>query len=179
MLFARSHVWTRLQKRLIIGASVILIALSCIGIYAFERFHGLPSDSVLVGTWQMTMPYGMDSVTWVKFGSDHVAIWFSDSIAGFQEDFRTPWVGLGPYIYMRYEGRRMIWQIIEIRPDKLRLRAAKQEYIFKRVSLEPPQASNQAMERTSTRRAFAFISAPTSSLRSTLALGGRRSSCSR
>ena len=127
----------------------------------------------------MTMPYGMDSVTWVKFGSDHTAIWFSDSIAGFQEDFRTPWVGLGPYIYMRYEGKRMIWQIIEIRPDKLRLRAAKQDYIFKRVSLEPPHASNQTMERTAPRLVSARRLATISSVFSTLAPGRRRSSCSR
>ena len=39
--------------------------------------------------------------------------------------------------------------------------------------------SNHAMERTATRRAFTFRVAWTSSLRSTLALGGRRSSCSR
>jgi len=38
---------------------------------------------------------------------------------------------------------------------------------------------NQAMERTATRRAFTFIVASTCSLRRALALGGRRSSCSR
>jgi hypothetical protein len=41
------------------------------------------------------------------------------------------------------------------------------------------QRPNQSMERTSTRRAFTFRVAWTPSLRPTLALGGRRSSCSR
>jgi hypothetical protein len=41
------------------------------------------------------------------------------------------------------------------------------------------QSSNQAMERTTTRHAFTLSSAITRSLRATLALGGRRSSCSR
>lgn len=48
--------------------------------------------------------------------------------------------------------------------------------------LEDPAATNtpnHAMERTSTRRAFALRVATTLSLRSTLALGGRRSSLSR
>src|SRR5205814_7801825 len=39
-----------------------------------------------------------------------------------------------------------------------------------------PQASNHAMERTATRRVFTSYVATTSSLRSTRALGGRRSS---
>jgi hypothetical protein len=87
---------------------------------------------------------------WIRFNSDHTAICFSrsgDGI-GFTEDFRTPWVGLGPYIFMRIERKRMIWEIVEIGPDELRLRAAKTDYIFKRVSLDLPEASNQTMERT-------------------------------
>jgi hypothetical protein len=46
-------------------------------------------------------------------------------------------------------------------------------------SLVTPQASNQAVERTATRRALALCVATTSSLRSTRALGGRRSLWSR
>ena len=43
----------------------------------------------------------------------------------------------------------------------------------------PPFPPNQTMERTPTRRAFGVSIATTSLLGSTLALGGRRSSCSR
>jgi hypothetical protein len=179
MLFPFTRVWTRRQKRLIVGSVVLALASFGAAIYGFERYYRGPSDSILVGTWEMTMPYGMDSATWVKLGPDHTAIWFSDSIAGYQEDFRSHWFAAGPYIYMRYEGKRMIWQIVEILPDELRLRCAKQDYIFKRVTREPPQASNQAMERTATRHAFVSDVATIFLLRSTLALGGGRSSCSR
>jgi hypothetical protein len=41
------------------------------------------------------------------------------------------------------------------------------------------QKSNQAMERTTTRRAFTLLVTNASPLRAALALGGRRSSCSR
>jgi hypothetical protein len=44
---------------------------------------------------------------------------------------------------------------------------------------KPRRPSNQSMERTATRRAFAFGVAITLSLQPTLGVGGRRSSCSR
>ena len=182
MLLPHSHAWTRLQKGLIIGTSIILIALTCIGICAFERFHGSPSDSVLIGTWATTFPNCMDNcATWVRFNSDHTAIWFSrsgDGI-GFTEDFRTPWVGLGPYIFMRAEGKRLVWQIIEIGPDELRLRAAKTDYIFKRVSLDLPQASNHPMERTAGSHGKEELGFMKDEIAATRSPTSRRSSCSR
>jgi hypothetical protein len=178
-MLTRTHFLSRRQKQfLLVGIALAVVAFGAL-IYGYERYYRGPSDTILVGTWQMTMPYGMDSATWVKLGPDHIAIWFSDSIAGYQEDFRSRWFAAGPYIYMRYEGKRMIWQIIEILPNELKLRGAKQDHIFKRVTREPPQASNQAMERTTTRSAFVSNVATIFLLRSTLALGGRRSSCSR
>ena len=44
---------------------------------------------------------------------------------------------------------------------------------------DPPKRPNQAMERTATRRAFAFLATSTPVLRATRAFGGRRSSYSR
>jgi hypothetical protein len=44
---------------------------------------------------------------------------------------------------------------------------------------KPPKRSNHTMERTATRRAFTFRVAGAPPLRATLALAGRRSSCSR
>ena len=53
-------------------------------------------------------------------------------------------------------------------------------HFFPRVAtMFATRASNQTMERTATRRAFTPSIATTHSLRSTLALGGRRSSFSR
>jgi hypothetical protein len=151
MLFPRAHAWSPVQKWLIVAVGVVVIAVSCLAIYMFERFHGLPSDRILVGTWETSFPYCMDNCAfWIRFNSDHTAICFSrsgDGI-GFKEDFRTPWVGLGPYVFMRLERKRVIWQIIEIGPGELHLRAAKTDYVFKRVSLDLPEASNQTMERT-------------------------------
>ncbi len=138
MLFSSTHARSPLRKRLIVG--VVVFALASFGalVYSYERYHRGPTESVFFGTWVMTMPYCMDCVTWVKFEPDHTALWFSDGVAGFRVDYRAPWFAAGPYIYTSYEGKRMIWQIIEVLPDELRLRAAKQDYIFKRVTIDPP-----------------------------------------
>ena len=151
MFLQRAHSWSPLRKWLIVGVAVVFIALSSLAIYLFERFYGFPSDRILVGTWGTTFPGCMDNCeTWVRFKSDHTAIWFSHSGdgIGFTEDFRMPWVKLGPYIFVRIERKRMIWEIIEMGPDQLRLRAAKTDHVFKRVSVDLPETSNQTMERT-------------------------------
>ena len=139
MLMPRVHVWTPLQKWLIVGVSIIIIALSCGGIYRYERYHALPSDSVLLGTWRMTMPYGMDSTDWMTFTPKHTVIWSSFSVAGDQIDMEGVWYAGGKYIYMGGETKpTTIWEIIEIRADELRLRCAKQDYIFKRDDQNAP-----------------------------------------
>ena len=146
--------WSRKQKLLILTTAVAALAAFAALIYTYERYYRGPTDSILVGTWEMTMPYGLDTATWVKLDPDHTAIWFSDGFGGHREDFRSSWFAAGPYIYMRYEGKRMIWQIIDIGTDELRLRLSNQDYIFKRSTREPPQAFNQAMQRTAGRSAF-------------------------
>ncbi len=155
-MLALTHARSRRQKAIIVASGVALVVALISGVYTYERYYRGPSDSILVGTWEMTMPYGMDSATWVRFEPDHTATWFSDSIAGYQVDYRTRWFAAGPYIYMRYEGQRQIWQIQEILLDELHLRAAKVDYIFKRVERDPPEASNQAMQRTAGRSAFSL-----------------------
>jgi hypothetical protein len=53
------------------------------------------------------------------------------------------------------------------------------ELVFMRAPRAKPKRPNHAMERTATRRAFTFSMIKPLSLRTTLALGGRRSSYSR
>src|SRR4051794_13245533 len=128
-MLTRTNALSRRGKWFIIVAVTVALVLSGALIYTYERYYRGPADTVLVGTWEMTMPYGMDSATWVRLNPDHTAIWFSDSISGYQIDYRTRWFAAGPYIYMRYEGQRQIWQITDVLPDELRLRSAKVDYI--------------------------------------------------
>jgi hypothetical protein len=52
MLFPRSHVWTPLQKWLLIMAALAALLLTGVGIYYYERFHRGPDESFFVGTWR-------------------------------------------------------------------------------------------------------------------------------
>ena len=174
----RSHAWSPRKKRLIVTGVVLAIALFAALVFVYERDHRGPSESVFFGTWQRSQ--GGDAATFVRFSADHTVVGFSDGIGGPMVDFRGSWFAGGTQIFLRYEGRIHVWKIIEILPDEFQVHESSPDIsVYKRVNVSPPEASNHAMERTPTRRAFAFPIAATSSLRSTLALGGRRSSCSR
>jgi hypothetical protein len=68
MIIARSHAWNPLQKRLIMtGVAVGLWCFSA-GIYVYERYYRGPSDSVLVGTWEIP---GGDLSLCYRFDPDH------------------------------------------------------------------------------------------------------------
>jgi hypothetical protein len=122
----------------------------------------------------------MDSTDWMALKPDHTVVWSSFSVADYKIEWEGVWYAGGSYIYMVGEAKPPgIWEIIDVGPDKLRLRIAKQEHIFKRVSDVPPDASNQTMERTATRRAFTSGTTRTTQLPAIFALGGRRSSRSR
>jgi hypothetical protein len=73
-----------------------------------------------------------------------------------------------------------VWKILNILPDEFQVHESSPDIsVYKRVNVNPPEASNQTMERTTTRRAFAPSVAIILPLRSALALGGRRSSWAR
>ncbi len=41
-----------------------------------------PIETVLLGTWEMTFPHGMDASTFMTFYADHTMVSFGDSIMG-------------------------------------------------------------------------------------------------
>jgi hypothetical protein len=89
MLIPRTHAWSPVHKRLIVGAAVLaLIGLGAF-VYNYERNHRLPADSVLFGTWEAVMPHGMDSTDWMDLRPDHTVVWSSYSVAGYLVDSAT------------------------------------------------------------------------------------------
>lgn len=192
MLLPPTHAWTRRQKRLIIAFSVLTLAFFGILIYGYERYYRGPGEEVLYGTWKGSLDWhGSDS--YFEFRADHTfsiwdRAWFDP--ADKKPEFVTKgrWYAGGKFLYMRFpskfrpDGRVLyFWHIDDISPQELRLRYWHdgENHVFHRVASVATRASNHAMERTPTRRAFVFCVATTLSLRSTRALGGRRSSCSR
>jgi hypothetical protein len=143
-----THAWSRTQKVLLVGAAILAIGAFVVFAYSYERSHRLPDESILFGTWQMTAPHddyvlGLHDIVglWDGVRRDH---WHSGSwahsdpakqIEGYSE---MGWYAGGSYIYMRIndESLPQIWQIVDIRPEELRLRHAKQDYVFRRISDE-------------------------------------------
>jgi hypothetical protein len=145
-----------------------------------------PTEKVLIGTWEITFPYGMDATTFMTLKPDHTIVSFGDSISGPNKIyFRGNWSTDGKQITIRHQRddheEIWTWDIVKKRSNKLRLHfpGHSDDDIWTRRHILPPQASNQAMERTATRWAFTFLMIKPLSLRATLALGGRRSSPSR
>jgi len=182
-MLPRTHPWSRRQKWLIITASVILVALASVGICIYEHYYRGPSDSVLVGTWQIE--YGcIDCTNLMTLQPNHNVIDFSDSIAGENQfDYRGRWYAGGQLLVIHYdtaeEARSVIMRILDIAPDTIRVRWDGREVRMKRSTRTPPQASNHALEPTPDRRGNSL--SMTSSLHSvaTLALVRRGLACSR
>ena len=130
-----------------------LLAIMCAAAFV-DGCDSRAPESALFGTWRMTFPHGIDSIDWIALYPDHSFVWFTFSGAGEKIDSRGSWNAGGNYVYMRGEGKTVIWEIVEILPDELRLRHAKQDYTFKRDSKVPPQASNQAMQLTASKLAI-------------------------
>jgi len=182
MLFPRSQSWTRAQRWLITGVALVgLISFGAL-IYSYERYHRGPSDNVFFGTWLLEGCY--DCTMFIAFQPNHDVIGFEDYAADENHvDYRGRWYAGGEQLIIHYddggEARLIVMKIQEITPELIRVRWDGQDRRLTRSSRSPPQASNHAMERTATRRGFTSGAARTPPLAATLALGGRRSSCSR
>ena len=137
-MLPRIHAWSPAHKVLIVAASVVVPIAFVMLVYTYERDHPLPDASILVGTWEMTVPSGTDGLTLLRLDPKQGAAWHSGAWArhytdGTQDSSEMTWYAGGQYIYMRFpEGWPQIWQIVEILPDELRLRHAKRDYVFKR-----------------------------------------------
>ena len=158
MLFPFTRAWTRRQKWLIVIAAAGLTASFCALVYTYERYYGLPTQDILVGTWEH--PEGMiwDPPAYYEFHANHTISHFVAYPDG--REFRGlvgRWYAFGPNIYVMFpkgaEPRLMIWHIVDISDNELRFWVVRKsdEETLKRVHLRVPKASNHAMERTADR----------------------------
>ena len=176
------------MQRWLITAGVVLV-LAALGalVYTYERHYRGPGESAFYGTW-LDPTHMWDDPTYFEFRPDHTfTLWVArggekTSIA------EGRWYAGGPNIYLRFPAeyagpsRPIILHIVDISPQQFTVRFSREGgrvYRFERATLDVPRASNQAMERTATRRALTLRVAWTPSLPSTRARGGRRSSYSR
>jgi len=161
MLFPYSHVWTPWQKRLLAAGVVVGLACACVGVYVFEHYYGLPSDSVLVGTWRFPPLDGGDM--YFRLNSDHTFRVFSDDLPEKNSTFKGIWFGGGQFIYFRRPtfdqewfvtgDPLLIWRLESISPDQLhvRLNPGGVPRTVRRVSGDSPNASNQSLQPTAGR----------------------------
>ena len=189
MLFPFTRVWTRRQKILIVCSGLFALVLSAALIYGYERYYRGPGEEMLYGTWKGGLDWH-GSENWFEFRSDHTfsvwgRAWFEKP--GSNPEFVTKgrWYAGGRFLYLRFPpgfrtdgGVLDFWHIDDISPQELRMRFWRDGGVheFRRVHSVATRASNRAMEPTAARGASTFSISTTSLLRSTLALGGRRSS---
>jgi hypothetical protein len=162
MMFPRSHIWSPFQKWLVAAGIVAGVVCVSAAIYAFEHYYGLPSDSVLVGTWQFP-PLGGGNL-YFQLNSDHTFSVFSDELAEKDSTFRGVWFGGGKFVYFRrstfdedgYVADRplLIWRLESISANELhvRLNPGGIPRTVRRVSPDSPSASNQSLQPTVGRR---------------------------
>jgi hypothetical protein len=151
MLFPPSHAWTQRQKRLIVVAVLVGIASFGALIYRYEQYHRGPTDNVFFGTW--VVEGCMDCTNLITFQSNHDVIAFGDYLGREDElDYRGRWYAGGEQLIIQYddggEGRLIVMKIQEITPNAIRVSWGGTEMRLTRSRRTPPQASNQAMQRT-------------------------------
>ena len=137
-MLSRTHKW------LILVSSIAAIALAAIGIYAYERYYRGPSDSALVGTWQLEDGC-IDCTNLIALQPNHNAVGFGDSIAGENQlEYRGRWYAGGQVLVIHYHSAEkagsVIMRILDIAPDAIRVRWDGREMRMTRSSRVPPQA---------------------------------------
>ena len=125
MILTRSHVWTPLQKGLILAGVLIAVCSLGVAIYSYERYYRGPSDSILVGDWEIP---GTDTPLCYHFDPDH-----SFYVGGCGENepvARGRWYAGGRNLYLKwapddadYLGfkRPQIFHITDVEPSALSL----------------------------------------------------------
>ena len=85
-------------------------------------------------TWHIDVPQGLDTHNWIAFTGDHRFVWFYADGNGEGIDDRGSWYAGGKHLYMRREGdgKKYVWNIIEVLPNELRLRYEKIDYVLRR-----------------------------------------------
>jgi hypothetical protein len=161
MLIPRSHAWTPLQKWLIIGSAVAVLALCAAFIYQYERHFRGPTEAVFVGTWQEFVhdPWGpgVAGGSYTSFKPDHTYEQFImvSRPGGFDEPFvlqSGAWYAGGDFIYLRLPWDQVSstallpWRIDSVSPTRIDLHWGPATEVLKRVDASSPNPSNQSMK---------------------------------
>jgi hypothetical protein len=188
MLMPRTQGWTSRQRWLIVGAAVAGVMAFLALVYSYERYYRGPTEAALFGTWQDTLP-AMDTITYYRFKPDGTFDIIVDGMGEVSVMATGTWYAGGSNLYWRLPEkvvgepqRPLIWHIVDISPKEIHVRSFRDGAItvWKRVDDPlPPQASDQSVELTATRRAFTFQMTRIPLLRAPLALGGGSSLLSR
>jgi hypothetical protein len=171
---------------LLVGTAALGVIVVATSIYTYERYYRGPDETALVGTWQEYDPI-MECTYYHRLKPDHTFEVFTQHDDQPSVLMRGTWHAGGDIVYLKLAWedvsatRLIIWRIEEMTANELRIRynPGGRVHTYTRATVDSPNASNQAMERTATRRAFTLCVATTSSLRAARVPGGRRSSCSR
>jgi len=137
-----THAWSRSQKWLIVVIFTVGIVLGGIGVYIYERYYRGPSDSVLVGTWQLEDGC-IDCTHLVSLLPNHNVIGFSDALGRENWlDYHGRWYAGGEVLVIHYdspeEAHSIVMRILNVSPDTLRVRWDGREMRMLRSVRTPP-----------------------------------------
>jgi hypothetical protein len=156
-MLSPTHGWSRSQKWLIIAASTMTIGLVGIGIYIYERYHRGPSDSVLVGTWELEDGC-IDCTNWIILQADHKVVGFGEGMGRKFLDYRGRWYAGGELLVIHYdtpeESQSIVMRILDISGDAIRVRWSGRDMRLIRSTVAPPQASNKTLQPTARTASF-------------------------
>src|SRR5438105_10020711 len=100
MLLPRIHAWAPLRKWLVVIAAAIALAAFGALVYNYERYHRGPTDSVLVGTWEVPVWPGLGDV-YFRLDADHT-FHISHDFRDEQSEFdHGVWHAGGDFAYLR------------------------------------------------------------------------------
>src|SRR4051812_1636398 len=160
MLLPHAHAWSRAQKWLILTSGVVALAVLGSAIYMYERHYRGPGEEVLYGMWEAPDFFDSGDTSYFLFHPDQTF-----SLGGIYDGEFSPsmdgrWYAGGSNIYLRFSAdhiglnRPIILHIVDIhsRDFHVSLIRRGKVYTFRRFTLKPPQASNQAMQPTASPR---------------------------
>jgi|GEM_PF-4425084 len=108
-----------------------------------------PQKKILAGTWSIVGRHRVDNANRITFNENHSSVSFTRSRTGEGEVYaRGSWYADEKHVHIWREGKRYVWDIIELSADDLSLKSGNRVVVYKRVSKASPRASNRAMRRT-------------------------------
>lgn len=118
-----------------------VLSLTCLALFVAGCSPG-PIESVLIGTWEITVPIGMDASTFMTFSPDHTMVSFGDSIMGDNKIYyRGRWSADEKQICIEENGaQKDCLQIVKKRSQTLRFRRSGSGHheVWSRRNIAPP-----------------------------------------